>query len=149
MLNKEYTIAYREVIEILKYISTEEYKKIPKNKIELFEKNADKNYKFKYDPKLTLDEQGVSQIGKTIITILFRDYWATDIQREKIIAKQNYYREKLEDEKRKKYDPNDLFKNTRISIKDEIETNFENALVERKIKWYQKKFEKLLNIFKR
>lgn len=34
------------------------------------------------------DEQNVSKKAKTIIAILFRDYWATDIQREKIKAKE-------------------------------------------------------------
>lgn len=89
MENIEYAIAYSEVLEILKYIPTEDYNKIPKSKIELFENNADKEYKFKYNPNITLNEQNVSKRAKAIIAILFRDYWATETQRKKIIAKQN------------------------------------------------------------
>ncbi len=33
---------------------------------------------------------------KAIIAILFRDYWATPEQREKILAKQNYDRIQIE-----------------------------------------------------
>ena len=110
MIDIKYANAYAEVLEILKYISIEDYNKIPKSKIELFNMNANRDYVFDYNPNKTLDEQNVSKIAKSIIAILFRDYWATDIQREKIIAKQNYDRQKLEEENRKKYNPDDLFK---------------------------------------
>ena len=92
MVEIEYANAYSEVLEILKYIPVEDYKKIPENKIELYKKNANTEYCFNYDPNKTLEEQEVSKIGKGIIAILFRDYWATEIQRERIIAKQNYDR---------------------------------------------------------
>lgn len=77
MENIEYANAYSEVLEILKNISKEDYEKVPSEKIDLFEKNANKNYSFQYDTNLTLDEQNVSKRAKAIIAILFRDYWAT------------------------------------------------------------------------
>lgn len=122
-------IAFKEVLEILKYISKEEYDKIPKEKIELFEINADKSYEFKYDPNFTLEEQNVSKIAKTIIAILFRDYWATPLQKEKILAKENYDRQKLEKEKAQKYNPDDLFKKTK---KQENITTESFAMIEYK-----------------
>lgn len=99
MVDIKYANAYTEVLEILKYISREDYNKIPKNKIELFETNANDNYHFIYNPSKTLNEQNVSKIAKGIIAILFRDYWATNIQKEKIIAKQNYDRRIIEEQK--------------------------------------------------
>ena len=111
MVDIKYTNAYTEVLEILNYVSIEDYNKIPKSKIDLFKINANKDYVFRYNPNKTLDEQNVSKIAKGIIAILFRDYWATDIQREKIITKQNYDRKELEEENRKKYNPDNLFKN--------------------------------------
>lgn len=101
MANTEYAIAYSEVLEILKYIPVEDYNKIPKSKIELFETNANSGYSFTYNIDKTLEEQEVSKIAKGIIAILFRDYWATDTQKEKIIAKQNYVRKKLKNKKEK------------------------------------------------
>lgn len=89
MVNVEYANAYSEVLEILKFISKEDYEKIPASKIELFKLNSNKEYKFTYNPEKTLDEQNVSKRAKAIIGILFRDYWATEIQREKIIKKQD------------------------------------------------------------
>ena len=100
MVSIEYANAYSEVLEILKYISKEDYEKIPNSKIELFETNHNKEYIFKYNPNKTLDEQNVSKTAKAIIAILFRDYWATEIQKEKIITKQNYDRKQLEEKKK-------------------------------------------------
>ena len=91
MIDIKHANAYSEVLEILNYISIQDYNKIPKEKIEVFEKLSNKEYKFSYNPNVSLDENNVSNITKTIIAILFRDYWATEIQREKIISKQNYF----------------------------------------------------------
>ncbi len=110
MVDIEYANAYSEVLEILKHIPLEDYNKIPASKIKLFETNANKEYKFKYNPELTLTEQGVSKRAKAIIAILFRDYWATDEQRKIILAKQKYDRMQMDMEKRKKYNPDDIFK---------------------------------------
>lgn len=107
-MDNEYAIAYTEVLEILKYISLEDYNKIPSKKIYLFKTYANKDYNFKYDPQKTLDEQNVSRLTKGIIAILFRDYWATPIQKEKIIHRQKIKRYKNELQKQQKYNT-DIF----------------------------------------
>lgn len=141
MVDEKYSIAYSEVLEILKHISQEDYEKIPKSKIELYKENANKNYVFNYNPTKTLNEQNVSKIAKGIIAILFRDYWATPEQREKIIKKQNNDRIQIEKEKTKKYNP-DVFKSKN---KEEAKTK---ALVNvEKSKWYEKFFTFIKNIF--
>lgn len=109
MVDIEYANAYREVLEVLKYIPVQDFNKIPKEKIELFKVNANYDYYFSYNPNKTLNEQNVSKIAKGIIAILFRDYWATEIQRNKIIAKQNYDRVRLEKEKKEKYSTDTIF----------------------------------------
>lgn len=110
MISIEYANAYTEVLEILKYIPSAEYQKIPENKIMLLEENANYDHLFFYNPLQTLDEQNVSRIAKSIIAIFFRDYWASDSQKEKIIKFQKNVRQKLEEEKREKYNPNQIFK---------------------------------------
>lgn len=132
MVDNKYGIAYSQVLEILKHIPVEDYNKIPKSEIELFETYADNDYIFNYDVSKTLKEQEVLDITKGIIILLFRDYWATEKQRNKIIAKQNYDRIKLEEEKIRKYN-NDIFKNkNNISNKIEPKNNEEVQLVEYK-----------------
>ncbi len=122
MIDINYANAYTEVLEILKYVSLEDYNKIPKNKIELFKANANNNYHFTYSPNKTLNEQNVSKIAKGIIAILFRDYWATDIQREKIIKKQNADRRIIEEQK-VGFCPEEAFKRPTISDSEEVEEN--------------------------
>lgn len=151
MGNVEYAIAYKEVFEILKYIPNADYNKIPKEKIELYKTMQDKNYNFKYDPSKTLDEQNVSKRAKAIIGLLFRDYWATDIQREKILAKQKYERQRIEEEKAQNYQYEDLFKKNRTEIQQtEVKTDVENvSLVEYKESVFTKILNKIKSIFKR
>lgn len=114
MYNIEYANAYSEVLEILRYVSIDDYNKIPKRKIEFFENNSNKDYDFFYNPHKTLEEQNVSKRAKAIIAIIFRDYWATDIQRDRIIVKQNHDRMKLENEKQARYSSNHIFENRKI-----------------------------------
>lgn len=151
MISIEYANAYSEVLEILKYISKEDYEKIPNSKIELFETNYNKDYIFKYNPNKTLDEQNVSKTAKAIIAILFRDYWATEIQKEKIISKQNYDRMKLEEERKARYNSNNLFKNNeKRIIMDNTEKEEELALIETSdIKWYKKVWRFLTKFFRK
>lgn len=149
MVDIEHANAYSEVLEILNYISIQDYNKIPKEKIEVFEKLSNKEYKFSYNPNISLDENNVSNITKTIIAILFRDYWATTIQREKIIAKQNYDRAILEKEKRKIYNPDNLFKkrDQENKIEEDIIEN-EVALVEYKESIFKRFINRIKNIFR-
>lgn len=148
MVDIKYANAYSEVLEILKYISVDDYNKIPKEKIELFEINANNKYNFSYNPDKTLDEQKVSRIAKGIIAILFRDYWATETQREKIIAKQNYDRIKLEEEKKSQYNLEELFNNKQNSLLAENQKEGLGIDKCKELKWYQKLFAKIVKIFR-
>ena len=149
MVDNKYTVAYSEVLEILKHIPIEDYNKIPKNEIELIEAYADNNYTFNYDTSKTLKEQNVSDITKAIIILLFRDYWATEIQRNKIIAKQNYDRMKLEEKKKEKYNV-DIFKNrNNDKQKPNIEDTKEVMIVEYKESIFKRIINKIKTIFNR
>ena len=130
MVDIQYANAYKEVLEILKNISQEDYNKVPKGKINLFEQNANKEYIFEYDSNKTLEEQNVSKTARAIIAILFRDYWATDEQRNKIKAFQKNKRHQIEEENKQKYE---VFKNkTNIANIKEIEQAENMQLVEYK-----------------
>lgn len=149
MIDIEYANAYSEVLEILKYIPIEDYDKIPKNRINLFKTYANKDYAFCYNTTKTLEEQNVSKIAKGIIAILFRDYWATEIQKEKIIAKQNYDRMQIIEEKKEIYNYDNNFKNNNEkNIVDATCQEQKADLIEiNKIKWYKKIWNSIINFF--
>lgn len=145
MVNIEYANAYSEVIGILKYLSQEDYEKIPKEKINLFETNANKDYVFEYNPDKTLQEQNVSKIARTIIAILFRDYWATNEQRNKIKAFQNNKRYQIEEENRQKYNKN-IFKDKSNTVNEENIQQTENMQL---VAYKENIFKRLLGFFKK
>ena len=81
--------------------------------LEMFKTNSCTEKQFVYNPDKTLQEQNVSETARTIIAILFRDYWATENKKQKILDKQNFDRKKLQEEK---YNPDNLFKNPQKEI---------------------------------
>mgnify|MGYP004497907275 FL=1 len=110
MTNDKYAKAYTEVLEILRYLPRNEYNKIAIERIKFFEANKDTSYKFKIDPAMPLDKQNISIEANSIIIVLFRDYFATENQKEKlnVILKQNEY--KYQEDIRNKYNPDNIFK---------------------------------------
>ena len=118
MADIQYANAYTEVLDILRYISKEDYEKIPKSKIKVFEENSNKNYSFKYDVDKTLEEQNISEIAKMIIAILCRDYWTTNEQRYIIIKKQREAREEQERQIRERIEQNRKIKEDSLKVID-------------------------------
>mgnify|MGYP000927766336 FL=1 len=154
MADIQYANAYTEVLDILKYISKEDYEKIPKSKIKVFEENSNKNYSFTYDENKTLDEQNVSEIAKAIIAILFRDYWATKEQRYVIIKKQQEIKEQKQKELMAKFEQNknisekDLKK---VNVASDLDLDIDYELLGTNMQLYKKEegfFEKLVNKIK-
>ena len=110
MNKNRYAKAYKEVLEIIKYFSREDFSKIPIEKIQFMKENMDTNYEFEFDPLVPLSEQNISKKAYAIIIVLFENYFATEKQKIAIheILRLNEYKAELE--KRKKYNPDDLFK---------------------------------------
>ena len=154
MADIQYANAYTEVLDILKYISKEDYEKIPKSKIKVFEENSNKNYNFTYDENKTLDEQNVSEITKVIIAILFRDYWATKEQRYIIIKKQQESKDQKQKELMAKFEQNknisekDLKK---VDVASDLDLDIDYKSLGANVQLYKKEegfFEKLVNKIK-
>ena len=137
MITKEYRLAYAEVIEILKYVPEEDVNKIPKQELDFYKINMDKEYNYTLDITKEFEKQEMSNITKAILANIFRDYWATPYQKERIEAKEKYDLEKMEEEKRIKYNPEDIFKdikkekiieNTNLPIEIQKETFFKKLI---------------------
>jgi len=162
MVNIEYAKAYKEVLEILKYIPKSDLNKIPTEEIEFYKKHMNKEYVFEIDEKKEFQEQIISDITKAILANIFRDYWATEYQKEKIILKEKSDIERLEIENKKKYDIDNIFKNKEKNKDLDLDSNIDkeipniadkpenNALIEyKKENWYIKFINYMKNIFKR
>lgn len=110
-ITKEYSIACVEVLEILKGLTPQEFNRIPKERIELYESQKDENYKFQLDSNKDFNEQ-ISSLAQSIIANLFVRFIATPEDRQKIYEeeKAEYIKEELE--KLKKIKLNPLFEET-------------------------------------
>lgn len=107
--------AYKEVLEILKYIPADEYNKIPKEIIQNMEEKQDNQYQYILTNFENFNEQPMLKETEAILSVFYRDYWATTEERKRITNKEKSEIEVLETEKRQKYNPDDLF-NKRISL---------------------------------
>ena len=110
-----YPKAYKEVIEILKYLPEEDVKKIPEEMINMFEKNMDKEYKYTINKNKPFSEQIMLKETREILAILYKDYWANEKQKERINNKLKNDIIINEQEKNKNYNPNDIFKTQKNS----------------------------------
>lgn len=119
MKEDNYPKAYQEVLEILKSFPKEKVEKIPTDMLTMFKTMQAENHNFKIDPSKKLEEQPIKKETKAILFILFRDYWAIPEERKRMIQRENYEMNLLEQKKREKYNPDDLFKNRRKKSKDE------------------------------
>ncbi|MBS6252369.1 MAG: hypothetical protein ACLTBX_01105 [Clostridia bacterium] len=144
MVNENYAKAYKEVLKILENVRTQDVSKIPKEMIEMFKENQDNYYEFKIDMNKSFDEQKLMKETKAILANIFRDYWATEYQKEKILQKERYDIKKEERELRNKCNPDNLFKNKGIKANDEKPKNKFPIKVEN-----QKFYTKLIAIMKK
>lgn len=143
-MEDNYQKAYKEILEILKYVPEESVKKIPHEMRDMFEKEQLKTYDFQIDTSKTFEEQELLEETKAILANIFRDYWATPYQKERIEIKEKYDRQQSEEQKRKRYNPNDLFKNKNNRNPD-LE-KLSNLPIEVKKESF---FKKIINFFKK
>lgn len=106
-----YDKAYTEVLEIINHFPQEEYEKIPVDRIQFFKEHMDNDYEFSIDPTKNLSEQNISRRANAIIVALYRDYFATEKQKETLESILKLNERKVEKERRKKYNPDEIFKN--------------------------------------
>lgn len=142
-----YSKAYKEVIEVLSFMPKESVDKIPQTILDTFKAKMDKDYDFNVDINKSFEEQILLDETKAIFANIFRDYWATPYQRERIVEKEKYDRQKLEYEKRDKYNPDDLFIKRKTNNKEEEPREFINNNLPMEIK-KEKFFEKMLKFIK-
>ena len=149
------TITYEKVLREVEYIlqqfPKEIQNKIPNDFRNTIVKKMDVTYiPEPYNKNKTLDEQNISEETKKILALIYRNYLVSDEERKKLITEENNIREKLENEKRKKYGAEDIF-NNKTNNSQNINSNADaDKLIIKSSnnkKWYKKLIEKILNFF--
>ena len=148
-VSSRYSIAYTQLLEILKYLPKEEYRKIPKEEIEIYEKNKDENYTFSYNPNLSLAEQNVSVETKAILVSLYRDYFLTNEQKI-TLTKILHYNEQIKNNKQKeKYDIYEKFPKNKNIKTEEVKAEQQLKLIPKEKNIFKRIFLKIKSFFQR
>lgn len=139
-MESNYKQALSEVWEILKYSEKSIIEKIPQEFMNFIIENKDKEYKCNTDFESENWEESVKPETQAIIALIYRDYICSPEKRKILIAEEIQREEKI----RQDYKYDDIFKNKKTNISNEIKNNTD--LIEiKKQPWYKK----ILEIFKR
>lgn len=147
LVSKCYANAFSEVLEILFCIPQSQYQKLPKKLIQTLEENCNPNYEFYYNSEKTLDEQNVSEEAKAIISLIYRDYWADDEQRCKIIEKEKQELQNIEKQKNEKYSYENLFPKNKNIKNTSVSNSSKNELTVVKDNFFKQILRKIKQLF--
>lgn len=149
MITNEFAEASAEINEILGYLPTEYVEKIPAKLRDFFNKVKKADYVSKIDPYKQLDEQELKPKTKTLLTVIYRNYWCNEEERaelDKILIEND---KKYEEELREKYNPDNIFKKKEI-VEEKVETIQSNLPAEIKKESFVKKlFNYIKGLFRK
>ena len=87
MTDQEFAIGCKEALVVLSKLNDADKSRINPIAIEFLKNNAAPNYNFELDPNLTLNEQNLSEVSRSLLSLLYRNTFVS-------------YEEKLEIRKR-------------------------------------------------
>ena len=151
MVNEKYSIAMCETLRYLKGINQDDLNKIPSKFIKFLSDNSSKNYECDFDYTKPLKELNISEEARGIIAMICLNYWCiTDEQKEKFKSHLTKNELKFQKEMRRKYNPDNLFKNkVEKNVVDTVKIEHKELIEYKEQKWNHKILDKLLNIFRK
>lgn len=139
-----YRKALVEVDAALKCLKYDDYKKIPQDVFEIIENNMDKEYDYEFDEKVEYEDWNLMPEAKALLYKIFKQYLASDEQLNYLNKKERFERSKIEEQKKKIYSNNKLFKNYEI----EKTLPKDNQLIEYKESIIKKFLKKIVAFFR-
>ena len=112
MVDEVYQNALKEVNDILENTDEKLVNKIPIKFIEFIKTNMNKNYITNINPEIEIDKQKLLGETESILSLIYRTYWATDEEKKEFSEKDLKELLDKEVEKKEKYkgrDVNELF----------------------------------------
>lgn len=146
-MEKEINEVAVEINSIFNNMSIDVLSKIPLKIRNFFKNNASSTYSFEYDKTKSLKEQKIKDKTRGIIAFLYRDYICDDIDRKEFNDIYNEFLNKKEEEKRKLYNPNNIFKKTdKENTYESKNTNY-LEVIKNKPNFIKRFFNKILSFF--
>lgn len=150
MVTNELRKAAKEINEIVNNIVPNDYVlKIPLKFRKFLKEIEDQEYDFQIDINKDISEQNLSEKAKDIIAVIYRNYWCSEEERiefdKTLTDNEILYQEEI----RRKYNPDNLFKNN-SNFETQNEKTKIIAMAEYKEQnFIQKILDKIRNLFKR
>lgn len=140
-----YREAFAEVLKVLNYVDKNLTNKIPNRFIDFLEENKDPNYIVKIDFTNDNWENTIKEETQAILALIYRDYIVSPEKRKELIAEETNVQQRIENEIREKYNPDNIFSKSKQEeiIEDSIVNN-EVAMM----KYKESIFKKIVNKFK-
>lgn len=148
MVTKEMQVAAKEMNILLENIVPNEYVlRIPQKFKDFLKEIEDKEHIFNIDLEKDIDEQDITEKTKDLITVIYRNYWCNEEERKNLDRILTENEREYQEELRKKYNPDDIFKKQ----KEVNKVSSENlSLIEYKSnRIFDKIKEFIKNIFKK
>lgn len=141
-MKQKYKDAFSEVNEILKLMPTELSNKIPQKFKEIIKNEKSSTYISNI--KAPIDECVLKDETVIILALIYRDFLCNELERKNLKARDLEALKAFEEESRKKYNPDNIFKNNK---KNNYNSTAEVAITLVKEKWYKKIFNIIRKIF--
>ena len=149
-MKQEYKEAFTEVNEIIKMMPDELVNKIPSKFREMLEDERDKEYNLNIQEPL--EKCKLKNETIIILGLIYRDFLCSPDEKRRLQEKDarelQEVQRTIEEEIRKKYNPDDIFKNKR-EIKNEEQTEEKSLTLVQEEKWYQKIFNLIKGLFRK
>lgn len=121
MLSTEYSKSISEVLDILKHTNKDDVDKISPQFMKFLVENANKEHIPKLDHTKRIKDMGLNEKTIGILSIINTKFWCTPEQKEIFNDKLKENQKIYEEELRKKYNPNNLFKDRKIKVENNVE----------------------------
>lgn len=100
MIDEIYKNSFKEVYDILKNTDQELLEKIPVKFINFIEDNMNVDYQTNIKMDLEIDKQKLLKETESILSLIYRSYWATDEEKQNLKMKDKEELLKIEELKR-------------------------------------------------
>ena len=146
MLNQRYAEASVEVLDILEHMDANDLVKVSNKFIEFLKKNASRDYICNLDYSKKLNEMNLKEETRGLLALMYESYWCSEEEKQDLQKRFYENEQKYQEELRKKYNPDDIFKEKQKSI-NELQEN-QTQLIEYKETILKRILNKIKAIFK-
>ena len=146
-MNENTKKVYSEVYQVLNILGNEYIRKLPKSLYNMLEEKRDTTYNPKYTDEIAFDMQNIKKESLNILALLHFNYWCNSYEEKLELQNILEENEKIHEENlRKKYNPENIFKNKKnVYTKEAVENNM--AVIEYKENIFRRVINKIKNIF--